>query len=322
MRRFVACALAVGVSVVLPAAAAATAGASSQGASESLAADQTPQLRAYAPAPFPVPAVLPGLPGGKNAPAVLDRTPSYVPQTSCDPREKPGITAFKQLVMSTYPAGRDWGSVRNCTDDGISEHLEGRAWDWNVNVKNPTQFAQAAQLLTWLTNDNGLNARRLGIMYIGYNAKIWGAYRVSEGWRPLNNSNAHTDHVHFSFTWNGATARTSFWTGTAAAEDYGPCRPYAGQPAPIWTHPNPTPCANPPALPASLKKAKRLWRGSTGTNVIRVQKKLKVKSEAGFFGAATAKAVSKYQKRKHLPRTGVVDAATWYALKMNKKVKK
>ena len=217
--------------------------------------------------------------------------------------------------------GTRLGSVRNCTDDGISEHLEGRAWDWNVNVKNPTQFAQAAQLLTWLTNDNGYNARRLGIMYIGYNAKIWGAYRVSEGWRPLQQQQrahrsrallvhverCHGPHILLDRHCRRGRLRT--------------LPPVRGTTSPIWTHPNPTPCVNPPALPASLKKAKRLWRGSTGTNVIRVQKKLKVKSEAGFFGAAPAKAVSKYQKRKHLPRTGVVDAATWYALKMNKKVK-
>ena len=320
MRRLIATTLALGITGVLSIAAAGV--ANSEGISESARSTASPQLRSYGPAPFPAPTVLPGLPGGRSAPADLDPTPRYVPQTSCDPREKPGITAFKRIVMSTYPSGRDWGSVRNCTDDGISEHLEGRAWDWNVNVKNPTQFAQAAQLLTWLTSDNGYNARRFGIMYIGYNSKIWGAYRVSEGWRPLNNSNAHTDHVHFSFTWNGAQARTSFWTGSTAAEDYGPCRPYAGQPAPIWTRSNPAPCPAAAALPASLKKAKRLWRGSTGANVIRVQKKLKVKSEPGIFGAATAKAVSKYQKRKHLPRTGAVDAATWYALKMNKKPKK
>ena len=202
MRRLIATTLALGITGVLSIAAAGV--ANSEGISESARSTASPQLRSYGPAPFPAPTVLPGLPGGRSAPADLDPTPRYVPQTSCDPREKPGITAFKRIVMSTYPSGRDWGSVRNCTDDGISEHLEGRAWDWNVNVKNPTQFAQAAQLLTWLTSDNGYNARRFGIMYIGYNSKIWGAKRVSEGSRPRNNRTAHTDHVRFSFPWNGA----------------------------------------------------------------------------------------------------------------------
>lgn len=278
--------------------------------------------REYGPAPFPAPASTPGLPGGQPVSGPLDPTPAYVPQTSCDPTEKRGITAFKRAVIAQYPSGKDWGSTRNCTDDGISEHLEGRAWDWNVNVNNPTQFAHAAQLLTWLTANNGYEARRLGVMYIGYNGRIWGAYRAAEGWRKLNNTNQHTDHVHFSFTWNGALAKTSFWTGTAQAEDYGPCRPYAGQPAPIRTSVNRSPCAAPAALPKNLKKAKRLWRGSRGAQVVRVQKKLKVKSEVGVFGAKTAKAVVAFQKRKGLARTGAVDAATWYALKMNKKPKK
>ena len=284
-------------------------------------ATPTTQARLYGPPPFPTPATLPGLPGDRGAPGILDPIPAYVPQTSCDPREKRGITAFKRAVMAQYPSGKDWGSTRNCTDDGVSEHLDGRAWDWNVNVKNPTQFAQAGQLLTWLTSNNGYHARRLGIMYIGYNARIWGAYRASEGWRPLNNSNPHTDHVHFSFSWNGALAKTSFWTGAVQQEDYGPCRPFAGQPAPIRVSVNASPCPRPAALPSTLKKAKRLWRGSRGANVVRVQKKLKVRGEAGFFGLRTAQAVLKFQQRMGLSRTGAVDAATWYALKMNVKAK-
>lgn len=276
-----------------------------------------PGQRAYSPPPFPAPESLPGLPGGRDLVSELDPAPAYVPQTSCDPKEKPGITRFKQLVLQTYPSGKDWGSSRNCTDDSVSEHLEGRAWDWNVNVKNPTQFAQAAQLLTWLTQDDGYNAKRLGVMYIGYNGRIWGSYRTAEGWRKLSNSNPHTDHVHFSFSWNGAMARTSFWTGTAAAEDYGSCPIYRGQPAPLHRKPNPLRCGSPVAVPPELAKAKLLWQGSRGAVVARVQKKLKVRSEPSFFGKKTAKAVGAFQVRKGLPRTGAVDAQTWYALKLN-----
>lgn len=319
MRALVAGVVAVGLCLSLPAVSSAGSEVFTTG---DAAAPSTRLAREYGPPPFPAPTSTPGLPGEQVLSGPLDPTPSYVPQTSCDPREKRGITAFKRAVLAQYPSGKDWGSSRNCTDDGISEHLEGRAWDWNVNVKNPAQFAHAGQLLTWLTANNGYEARRLGIMYIGYNGKIWGAYRAAEGWRILNNSNQHTDHVHFSFSWNGALAKTSFWTGAARTEDYGPCQPYVGQPAPIRTGVNRSPCARPAALPKNLKKAKRLWRGSRGAQVTRVQKKLKVKAEAGVFGAKTAKAVAAYQKRKGLPRTGAVDAATWYALKLNKKAAK
>lgn len=319
MRSIVAGLIAIGLCVSIP----AVSSAGEQMLAEVEGAGVTTRAaRAYGPAPFPAPAALPGLAGGQALVGELDSAPRYVPQTSCDPGEKRGVTAFKRAVLAQYPSGKDWGSSRNCTDDGTSEHLEGRAWDWNVNVKNPTQFAHAAQLLTWLTMNDGYEARRLGIMYIGYNGRIWASYRVAEGWRKLNNSNPHTDHVHFSFSWNGALAKTSFWTGTAAAEDYGPCPVYANQPAPLRTGSNPSPCRSAAALPANLKKAKRLWRGSRGAHVVRVQKKLKVRSEPGFFGPKTSKAVAKYQKGKGLPRTGAVDAPTWYALKMHKKPRK
>lgn len=268
--------------------------------------------------PFPVPRNAPALPGSRTPAGVVDGIPSYSPQTSCDPGEKPGITSFKRIVMAKYPSGRDWGSSRNCSDDGTSEHLEGRAWDWNVDVNNPTQFVQAGQLLTWLTANGGVNARRLGIMYIGYNHRIWGAYRAREGWRQLSNSNPHTDHVHFSFSWNGAAQFTSFWRGRTYAEDYGPCRIYHGQPAPLRVKRNTSGCRSPARLPAVFNSAKLLWRGSNGALVTKAQNKLGVRPASGFFGPTTAAAVIRFQRVRKLPVTGAVDARTWFALRMNR----
>jgi hypothetical protein len=272
--------------------------------------------------PFPTSAVSPGLPGSRAPSGVVEPAPAYVPQTSCDPVEKKGIKAFKTLVMSTYPAGRDWGSARECTADGTSEHLEGRAWDWNADVNNPTQFTQAGQLLGWLTADGGANARRLGILYIGYNYRIWGAYRASEGWRALSNSNPHTDHVHFSFTWNGAQQKTSFWTGAVSGQDYGPCRRYQGQPAPLRTSKNGSPCPAAGQLPNTWRSATLLWRGSSGSLVKTAQSKLGVTPATGSFGASTAQATADFQRRAGIPVTGAVDAQTWFALRMSEPASK
>ncbi|NQU37751.1 MAG: peptidoglycan-binding protein [Actinobacteria bacterium] len=271
--------------------------------------------------PFPTSPNSPGLPGSRAPAGVVEPPPSYVPQTSCDPVEKKGIRAFKSLVMRTYPAGRDWGSVRDCAADGISEHLEGRAWDWNVDVNNPTQFTQAGQLLGWLTANGGANAQRLGIMYIGYNYRIWGAYRASEGWRALSNSNPHTDHVHFSFTWNGAQKQTSFWKGSVRSQDYGPCRRYQGQPAPLRVSKNTSPCPASPPLPLEWRSASLLWRGSTGSLVTSAQTKLGI-SASGSFGASTAQATANFQRLSGIPVTGAVDAPTWFALGMGAPVSK
>lgn len=268
-------------------------------------------------APFPTPAssAIKALPGGKAAPAgKADPAGKYVPQTSCDPAEKPGLTAFKKAVLKLYPKTKDWGSSRECAHDGISEHLEGRAWDWNANAATKDGFAAAGNFLHWLTKDKGANAKRLGIMYIGYNHRIWAIYRVNEGWRQLNNSNPHTDHVHFSFTWRGAAKQTSFWTGKVYSEDYGPCRIYAGQPAPIRTGANGKQCTNGSTLPAQYRGKPMIWRGSNNATVTKVQKKLKVSPANGNFGPLTQSAVITFQKSKGLPVTGAVDALTWFSL--------
>lgn len=271
--------------------------------------------------PFPLTAVPDGLGVGAGLPVIAESPGEYVPQSSCDPREKPGITKFRKLVMRHYHAGANWGSTRICTADGISEHLEGRAWDWNANVNNPKQFHAAANLLQWLTEagpdgELGYNARRLGIMYIGYNYRIWGVYRAGDGWRVLQNENGHTDHVHFSFTWSGAMARTSFWTGQRGAEDYGPCRPYAGQPAVLHSGPQTQPCARPPVLPAQYSGAKLLWWGSSGALVKKAQRRLHIRRN-GSFGGSMQRAVARYQVAHSLPRTGAIDAVTFYSLDLN-----
>ena len=37
------------------------------------------------------------------------------------------------------------------------------------------------------------NARRLGIMYMIWNRRIWSSYKASSGWRKYSGSNPHTD---------------------------------------------------------------------------------------------------------------------------------
>jgi hypothetical protein len=150
----------------------------------------------------------------------IDHYASYDPQDTCSPTAKPGAVAFRSMVLRAYPNTGDSGISRDCSIGGTSEHKEGRAWDWRVSAT--TQGATASELLTWLLRtdrygNKHARARRLGIMYIIYNAKIWGAYRASEGWRDYpcsGTTGCHRDHVHFSFSWDGAYKRTSWWDGT------------------------------------------------------------------------------------------------------------
>jgi peptidoglycan hydrolase-like protein with peptidoglycan-binding domain len=243
---------------------------------------------------------------------------AYVPQVSCDPKWRKGVRQFRDLVLKTYPQTQDWGSLRDCTDDGTSEHLDGRAWDWKANAKDPEEFAAATDLINWLMAEGpdgeaAYWARRLGIMYIGFNHRIWGAYRAAEGWRRLSPSDPHTDHVHFSFSWQGAFGRTSFWDGTPAGQDFGPCRPFQGEPALLYTRTrmNTRPCSSPPVLSRTSGRSGRLlWRGSESGEVLRLQQALGVPGANGYFGPATMRAVAAFQRDKGLPVTGAVDTVT------------
>jgi peptidoglycan hydrolase-like protein with peptidoglycan-binding domain len=56
--------------------------------------------------------------------------------------------------------------------------------------------------------------------------------------------------------------------------------------------------------------------GDIGARVLAVQHRLGVRPLSGCFGPVTAAAVSAFQGRDRLPRTGVVDAATAHRLRL------
>jgi hypothetical protein len=181
-------------------------------------------------ATLPLPTSVPKKPATKPAGALkpaaalgptIETYSGYDAQNTCSPKAKPGVLAFRKMVLAANPQTRSLGITRGCSIGGRSEHKEGRAWDWGANVNRPAERAAAEKLIKWLfaTDEYGNKhamARRLGIMYIVYNRKIWGAYRTDEGWRPYHGASPHTDHAHFSFAWPGAQGKTSFWTGKPA----------------------------------------------------------------------------------------------------------
>jgi peptidoglycan hydrolase-like protein with peptidoglycan-binding domain len=242
---------------------------------------------------------------------IIDIASAYQAQDSCDPVAKPGVSAFMNLMLSTYKTGVSAGVVRSCYLGGTSEHKEGRAWDWHIPSTTKDR-ATAQHVVGWLTANHGEMARRFGIEYIIWNKHIWGVYRMADGWRPYSGESDHTDHLHFSFSWDGAMKRTSWWTGTpVTVADQGPCQPYAGQPAPIYTTRRTARCVTPPTAPKSAYAL--VWPGQTTSSVKVAQKALKVKID-GSFGASTRAALLAWQRSHKLPVTGVLDKATWAKL--------
>ena len=117
----------------------------------------------------------------------------------------------------------NYGISRNC-NSGVTEHSEGRALDWMLSAYDPYERAIADSVVQWLTapdreGHKGAMARRFGVMYIIWNQKMWRAYDPDRGWAPYVGDSPHTDHIHFSFSWDGALKKTSWWTGRPVNPD-------------------------------------------------------------------------------------------------------
>jgi len=145
---------------------------------------------------------------------------AYDGQTKCIRKAKPGVVAFEKFVLRKLKKA-SFGIARSCSGSSVSEHKEGRAIDWHMNAYNWRDRQQVKKLFRYLFKTDWwgnpyARARRLGIMYIIWNKKMWRAYRPFDGWQKYEGSSPHTDHVHISFARAGANGVTSFWTGEVA----------------------------------------------------------------------------------------------------------
>ena len=159
----------------------------------------------------------------------------------CDPTLKPGVVAFRQLLLQQHPLtvahNPTYDMLRACNLGGPSEHKEGRAWDWTVNFYDVAQRYEAYNAFHFLLDTDAEGnkyamARRLGVMYIIFDHKIILLYSQADadvGWRNYPGADPHTSHVHFSFSRAGAAKQTSFWNGYAPfAQRAGDFVPFPG----------------------------------------------------------------------------------------------
>jgi len=171
-------------------------------------------------------------PTAKSFGATIDGHPPWQRESTCSPTEKKGPRYLRRLLLATYgPVSSN--IVRPCSlsDSG---HEEGRALDWMTNVRVPEQKAMADAFVAWLQAPDGFGnpeamARRLGISYVIWNNQTWRAYDPARGWTDYNrcatkkqmrkralDTTCHRNHVHISFSWDGALKRTSYYTGFVA----------------------------------------------------------------------------------------------------------
>jgi hypothetical protein len=161
--------------------------------------------------------------------ATVDAPAGWERENTCSPTEKKGPRKLRKLLLTTYgPVASN--IVRPCTA-ADSGHEEGRALDWMVNVRVPEQRAIAESFLGWVQAPDAYGntaaiARRLGISYLIWNNQSWrprdgqwtdynGCTKPRMRWKK-HDTTCHRNHVHISFSWDGALARTSFWSGLVA----------------------------------------------------------------------------------------------------------
>ncbi|PRY55858.1 peptidoglycan hydrolase-like protein with peptidoglycan-binding domain [Knoellia remsis] len=233
-----------------------------------------------------------------SLPAELDFAPKYQEGWRCLSGDLPGPTAFAQLLNATY--GRHvYGINRTCA----AEHGEGRALDWMVNANDPNGLAVGNAITRWLSAPDsqgrpGAMARRLGINYIIWNRQQWRSYDPARGWAAYTGSSPHTDHIHISFTWDGAYKQTSWWTGKALTSvRY--TGPTSGATSPV-----------PVAPPLTATGYPLLKRGDTGKDVMLAQGVLGITKD-GSFGPMTESTLASWQSRRGVPVTKQLDNATW-----------
>ena len=152
----------------------------------------------------------------------------YQPQTTCRRAAQPGTLELARWLERRFDGGRAHTSVRACRSGGASEHKDGRAIDWTLNAskKADRKIAKAFLKAIFATDEQGNThalARRMGIMYVIWNDKMYSAWDQfqREGYlssscrskKRCSKTLRHRDHVHISLSMKGAKGKTSWYAG-------------------------------------------------------------------------------------------------------------
>ena len=162
-----------------------------------------------------------------DVPAGAEPYAGYEPQSTCSPVAKPGTKVLARWVVGTY-GGRSGPISRACQGRSVSEHKEGRAFDWMLNASSAADRARAARFLKAAfapgpTGEPAELARRMGIMYVIWSDHMYAAYRgfapkayLSSSCKRIvkcSRTLRHRNHMHISLTRSGGAGQTSWYAG-------------------------------------------------------------------------------------------------------------
>jgi hypothetical protein len=150
----------------------------------------------------------------------------YQGATKCSPKAKVGTKVLGRWIVRTQ-GGAFGGISRRCSRDSVSEHEEGRAFDWTLDAARRQDRRTAARFLALVraTDKAGhtdARARRMGLMYIIWDDHVYKSYDdefARQGYRssscrrkgPCSKTLRHRDHMHISLSRAGARGRTSWY---------------------------------------------------------------------------------------------------------------
>jgi len=161
-----------------------------------------------------------------GAEAQIEDYASYEPQTTCHPKPRQGTQVLGEYLVATYGGGG--GATGRACGGGASEHKDGRAIDWTLDAtkKRDRRIAKAFLKAIFASDEQGNThalARRMGIMYVIWNDRMYSAWDQFQRKGYLSSSCRskkrcsktlrHRDHVHISLSMKGAKGKTSWYAG-------------------------------------------------------------------------------------------------------------
>jgi hypothetical protein len=251
----------------------------------------------------------------------IESYPSYQPQNTCSPRAKAGTVMLANHLLTRYPGSGSSGISRSCGSSGVSEHKEGRAFDWRLKATSRRDRGYAQHFLSRIlaTDKRGNRralARRMGIMYLIWDDQIWSSstgyrterYRHSacKKVRSCSATLRHRDHMHISLTRRAARAKTSWYVHRSA--------PKAAQKKAQKKKAT----ARAKAKVTARAKAKATVRGTTA----RAQAKARAKATATAKAKAKTKTKAKKKARTKAKKKARAKAVSKATKKAKKKAKK
>ena len=177
----------------------------------------------------------------------VDALAPYQPQRHCNPAPKPGTVAIAAWLQRQYPGTGSSGISRPCGHGGVSEHKEGRAFDWAVNHASARDRGYVRAFLDRVLAPDSAGTpaalgRRMGIMYILWNDHIYASYTgftkrdyLSSSCRKKSRCSdtlRHRDHLHISLSRAGARGDTSWYHRGDPQPTPAPRPPVQPEPAP------------------------------------------------------------------------------------------